>query len=149
MKRFEKEKNDKFDKNVILTDRCVLEYFEIFVKNLFDSGLMSEEDHKVYKFLYDKIVEELNHPDLIIFLKSDLDTNLERIRKRNRECESKIDLGYLKNLHVRYENFLSLIKKDYSGIQVLEVDTDDLKEDEVFELVLEGLKKNNEEIFFN
>ena len=112
MKRFEKEKNDNFENNVILTDRCVLEYSEIFVKNLLDSGLMCSDDHKIYVNLYNKVVKDLNHPDLIIFLKSDLDTNLARIRKRNRKCENQIDLGYMKNLHIRYENFWDLLKKN-------------------------------------
>lgn len=44
-------------------------------------------------------MEKLNQPNLIVFLKSDVNINIERIKRRERECEADIDTDYLKNLH--------------------------------------------------
>lgn len=43
-KRFESESSLCPSHEYILTDRCLLEYYEIFIKNLRDSGLMTNED---------------------------------------------------------------------------------------------------------
>ena len=36
----------------MITDRCILEYKEIFVKNMKESKLISENDHNEYLKLY-------------------------------------------------------------------------------------------------
>ncbi len=149
MKRFENEKKAQFNNKIILTDRCVLEYYEIFVKNLFDSKLMSEKDFQIYQNLYDKIVCDLKHPDFIIFLKSDIEVNLERIQKRNRECENQIDVNYIKNLHFRYEGFLNHVKDNFKTIQLIEINCNDLNEYQLFDLTIDKLKENPKFIFSN
>ncbi len=96
----------------MITDRCILEYKEIFVKNMKESKLICDEDHNQYLKIYEQVVEELEHPHLFIFLKSDLETNIARIKRRARDCEKEIDEKYLINLSQRYEEFLRLLNQD-------------------------------------
>ena len=61
---------------------------------------MNDSAFKQYKKLYDETSFKLRTPDVIVFLKSEVETNIKRINHRNREIEAgKIDEGYLKSLH--------------------------------------------------
>ena len=48
---------------------------------------MKESDNQVWESMYDEVVEKIQFPDIIIFLTSDLNRNVERINKRGREME--------------------------------------------------------------
>ena len=41
--------NFKYHNDIILTDRCILEYKEIFVKNMKETNLMTFEDYERYE----------------------------------------------------------------------------------------------------
>ena len=61
----------------------------------------------------------LKSPDIIIYLRADLDVLLERINNRNRDYEATIDPEYLKRLNVMYDEWIESI----SWTKVLTVDT--------------------------
>lgn len=135
-KRYENEAPYDEREGVLITDRFLLEYYEIFVKNLMKSGLMSPEDFHYYCEKYEQLRDRLKKPDVIVFLKSNVETNIARINKRNRDAESgKIDENYLRSLHTIYENFLSLLKQDHGYIRLIEVETDDKSAEEVYKIV--------------
>lgn len=43
-------------------DRSLMEYFEIFVVNLYQSKLMTEKDYEIYKELYLDMIMQTGHP---------------------------------------------------------------------------------------
>jgi deoxyadenosine/deoxycytidine kinase len=131
--RFEKMVKWNKEEKIWIQDRFLVEQFEIFVKTMVDDGLMKKEDLQVFKTLYQNLVSKVDLPDVIVFLKSDLEKNINRICKRGRECEvDKIDKDYLFKLHQKYESFLKKIKSDFSEIHLIEIDTNSLNSDEVF-----------------
>lgn len=135
-KRFENEAPCDAKDGVLITDRFLLEYFEIFVKNLLKNGLLSQEGYEAYLVRYKEIGDKLKKPDVIVFLRSSVETNIQRINKRNREAESgKIDEGYLRSLHNIYEQFYELLKKEHADIKLIDIDTDDKSIEEVYETV--------------
>ena len=104
---------------------------------------MNDSAFKQYKKLYDETSFKLRTPDVIVFLKSEVETNIKRINHRNREIEAgKIDEGYLKSLHQKYEEFLKKLKSDYKDIDIIVVDTDNKSAEDVFDEVYDSLKKH-------
>lgn len=99
-------KNQINSKNI---DKCVIERspFEsknIFAKALYKTGDMDEHEYH----LFTKYFEEYSwKPDIIIYLKVSPERCLERIKLRNRECESEIELSYLDSLNDNYEELIS------------------------------------------
>ena len=85
-----------------IQDRTIYEDGEIFARNLFDSGLMSERDHATYAMLFAAMVASLRPPDLLVFLDAPVEVLLERIRRRGRSFEQEIPAAYVARLNERY-----------------------------------------------
>ena len=105
--------------NGFVQDRTIYEDVEIFSRNLHDMGYMDDRDWQTYSDLFKNMTKFLKSPDLIIYLKADLDTILERINKRSRDYEATIDPEYLKRLNLMYDEWIEGIK----WTRVLVVDT--------------------------
>ena len=105
--------------NGFVQDRTIYEDVEIFSRNLHDMGYMDDRDWQTYSDLFKNMTKFLKSPDLIIYLKADLDTILDRINKRSRDYEATIDPEYLKRLNLMYDEWIEGIK----WTKVLVVDT--------------------------
>ena len=105
--------------NGFVQDRTIYEDVEIFSRNLHDMGYMDNRDWETYSDLFKNMTKFLKSPDLIIYLKADLDTILERINKRSRDYEATIDPEYLKRLNLMYDEWIEGI----SWTKVLVIDT--------------------------
>ncbi len=75
--------------------------------------------HKVHSALADKIPD----PDLVIYLKANLETLMNRIAHRDRSYERNMDPAYISELMDAYERFFTQDK--WQG-RVLSIETDDL-----------------------
>lgn len=89
----------------VIQDRSVYENAEIFARNLYERGYLSERDWQTYRALYETLVSLLPPPSLIIYLQASVPTLVERIQKRGRTYEQKIDTGYLEDLNRLYETW--------------------------------------------
>lgn len=110
-----------FPRNVA-QDRSVYEDAEIFAKNLYRQGHISERDWKTYRELYIVLTELLPPPDLVVYLNASVPTLLQRIAQRGREYEKNIAPDYLANLNVLYDEWIA----DFSLCPVLIVPADRL-----------------------
>ena len=90
----------------VIQDRTIYEDAEIFAKNLYRQGNMSERDYKSYQDIYQLLTDLLAPPDLIIYLKASVETLQKRIALRGRDFESKIAPEYLENLNILYDDFI-------------------------------------------
>lgn len=104
-------------------DRTIYEDVEIFARNLYEMGYMDRRDWENYKELFGIMIPYLEEPDLIIYLRAEVDTLVERIRNRGRSFEKSIDVSYLARLNELYESWIEKAKKEFN---VLVVDTDNL-----------------------
>lgn len=102
-------------------DRTIYEDVEIFARNLYEMGNMSERDWENYYNLFQIMTSFLQAPDLIIYLKASTDSLLSRIRSRDRSFERSIDPEYLHRLNIYYGRWIDRIKNTDS---ILVVDTD-------------------------
>jgi len=102
--------NTKTEKaeTVIVFERSVLSDRYCFAKNCFETGIMSEVEHKVYETFHTFLVEEFKMLRLngIIYLRTNPETCVERLKKRNRSEEKDVDKDYLETLHKKHEEWL-------------------------------------------
>ena len=117
--RFKQIQNISKTNNTIIQDRSIYEDYEVFTKNLFDSGILLKREFENYKRLYNTILKYVKVPDLLIYIRNKNIKNIvNNIKKRNRNFEKKINTEYLKNLNNYYENWI----KHYSNKNLLIID---------------------------
>ncbi len=110
---------------VVALDRTIFEDAEIFATALHAMGGMDDRDFKTYWDFYQTILEAIQPPDLLIYVKCSIRTLRRRIKQRGREMEQDIPLAYLKRLEKLYENWVA----DYTMSEVLVLDTEKLDYD--------------------
>ena len=106
----------------VVQDRTVYEDAEIFARNLYTQGTMSNRDYDAYRRLYKAVAAFLPPPNLIIYLQADVETLMTHIGKRGRDYERQIDPLYLERLNRLYDEWIG----DWTQCQVLRVDMEEL-----------------------
>lgn len=106
----------------IIQDRSVYEDAEIFARNLFEQGRMSQRDWQTYYDLYSTMSALVTPPQLVVYLQASVETLERQIRHRGREYEKEIDREYLIQLNRLYEQWTN----DFSVSPVLTINTDNL-----------------------
>jgi deoxyadenosine/deoxycytidine kinase len=104
--------------NSVIQDRSVYEDAEIFARNLYEQGNMDERDYQSYRELYEVLCAFLPPPDLVVYLRADVSTLLDRIRLRGRAYEQYIEPAYLQRLNDYYDAWIS----DFSLSPVLTIE---------------------------
>ncbi len=101
----------------------------IFAELNFDSGNMTQLEFDTYKDLLETMMNEIDktpksRPDLLIYLDSDIETVLSRIRQRGRSYEQVDEnpelLAYYRTLHAKYKEWI----KAYDKTPVLMIESD-------------------------
>jgi deoxyadenosine/deoxycytidine kinase len=106
----------------VLQDRTVYEDAEIFARNLYRQGHMSDREWSTYHDLYLSVAAFLPPPDLIVYLRASVPTLLKRISQRGRDFELGISPQYLSQLNELYDVWAG----SFSLCPVLTVVTDNL-----------------------
>ncbi len=106
----------------VVQDRSVYEDAEIFARNLYLQGNMTDRDWESYWELYQTVITILPPPDLVIYLQASVPVLQERIRQRGRDYEQQIATEYLTQLNELYETWVD----SFGLCPVLTVPTDDL-----------------------
>ena len=117
--------------NIVIQDRSIYEYFEVFTKTLHDSGVLMDREFNNYKRLYNTILKYIEEPDLLIYLRNlNIDKIILNIEKRSRKFEKAIDKDYLKKLNLYYENWINKHPKD--KVLTIDLSENDFIEDPKF-----------------
>ena len=120
--RFEQLLKIKNINNVIVQDRTIYEDAHIFAPNLKSMGLMNQRDFKNYQELFELMESQIQGPDLLIYLRSNIPNLVNKIHKRGREYENSISIDYLSRLNERYEAWTSTYEKG----NIIKIDVDEL-----------------------
>ena len=110
-------------KKDVIQDRTIYEDAYIFAPNLHRMELMASRDFENYASLFELMKKFLQPPDLLIYLKADVETLIAQILKRGRAYEGDISLSYLENLNKLYNNWI----ENYNEGKLLVVDVNKLK----------------------
>jgi len=139
-KRFEIHKAMSEMSEPCIQDRTIYEDKEIFAGTLYREGYMSERDYRNYSSLFDAMTSFLRMPDLIVYLKAEPKTLLERISHRGRDCEKSISPDYLKTLNSTYEEWIDKAR-DLTRVMTINTDRINLLNDEDhIQLVVQEVK---------
>ncbi len=106
----------------IIQDRTIYEDAHIFAPNLHAMGLMANRDFNNYSSLFELMEQLVSPPDLLIYLRANIETLVGQIHKRGRDYENSISIDYLSRLNERYEAWIS----KYSKGKLLIIDVDNL-----------------------
>ncbi len=120
----------KYPQEALVSDRSIYEDTEIFCEAFVRTGLMEPEIRDFLKTYLQQRTREVEAryevklvPDLIFFLKGDIETGWRRILGRNRGMElredAKIGVGlpreFYETLHGEYERFAERLQPYYPG----------------------------------
>jgi deoxyadenosine/deoxycytidine kinase len=107
---------------VVIQDRTIFEDAEIFATALHQMKKIDKRDWQTYWAFYQGILQAIQPPDLMIYLRCPIRTLRKRIRLRGRTMEQDIPLSYLKRLERLYEAWIAT----YDMGEVLVLNTDRL-----------------------
>lgn len=106
----------------VIQDRTIYEDAYIFAANLKKSNLISDRDYQNYLALFHSMINYVQAPDLLIYLKADIPKLVGQIEKRGRSYENSIRIDYLKNLNSHYEEWI----EGYDKGKLLIIDVNDM-----------------------
>ncbi len=118
-KRFQSQLEIFESSTSCIQDRTIYEDVEIFAHTLHEQGSMDDRDYQNYRDFFGIMVSQLRPPDLIIYLRADVDTLMERIQSRGRGCEQSIEREYLERLNRAYDRWASS-RKNLTRLAVLD-----------------------------
>jgi deoxyadenosine/deoxycytidine kinase len=104
----------------VVQDRSLYEDAEVFARNLYARGSMSERDWATYLGLYETLKTLLPPPDLVVYLRAPVPVLTQRIAMRGRGFEADIPQEYLAELNRLYEQWIGGF--DLSPVLVLPAD---------------------------
>jgi len=104
--RFTQVRQIRESEKTIVQDRTIYEDAHIFAANLHASGHINARDYQSYLDIYNSMINFVQPPDLLIYLKADIPKLVHQIAKRNRDFEYNIKLEYLKTLNEHYEEWI-------------------------------------------
>lgn len=131
----------KNKEKTIIQDRSIFEDAYIFAKNLHENGLLNQTDYDTYKSLFNTIMQAISSPDLMIYLKCDINKLKRQIKLRGRDYEQNIDPNYLSQLNVLYDDF----KNHYKHGKFIEIDVNEMdfvNNEADFNTIIEVLESN-------
>tara|TARA_Y100000310_G_scaffold178731_1_gene178665 strand:- start:274 stop:1674 length:1401 start_codon:yes stop_codon:yes gene_type:complete len=119
--RLDRQKEIEQCYGVVLEDRTLLEDYHIFGKAQKILGNMNNAEFLAYQRTYNLMTDKIPSPHLMVYLRADVPTLLQRIQHRGRESERSIEPSYLQQLNNLYEEFI----ERYASCPVLVIDANE------------------------
>lgn len=117
---------------LVVLDRTIFEDAEVFATALHEMKSIDDRDWETYRAFYQSILDAIQPPDLMIYLRCSMRALRRRIRLRGRAMEQDVPLAYLKRLQRLYDRWIEAY--DMSEVLVLETDNLDYVHDLVYRL---------------
>ena len=89
----------------VIQDRTCWEDAEIFAANLHDRGAMDDRDYETYARIARLILDGIEPPDLLVYLRRSPESCRRQIAQRGRQYEQSMPPGYLEDLGARYDRW--------------------------------------------
>lgn len=108
---------NKNDDNFIIIERSPLFIKNVFIELALEKKLISEDEYSILINLHNK-TNNLWNNNIYIYLRSNPDSCINRIKKRNRKSEDYITYDYIKQIDLLSENII----KTVSNIIIIDVE---------------------------
>jgi deoxyadenosine/deoxycytidine kinase len=89
----------------VVQDRTIFEDAEVFAAYLHRRRFIDKRDWGVYQDLYQTILNAIEPPHLLIYLRAPVRTIRKRVQMRGRPEEQQIPADYLRSLNALYESW--------------------------------------------
>jgi len=136
------------NKNYII-DRSIFEDKYIFAENQKRTNQISDEEYEEYMTYFNENYNKVKQLDVAIYIRASTDTLVQRIHNRGRDMENSIDINYLNDLGILYEESLlpALQEMSKGKLIVLVYDVETIDADTLarkcYEDIQEALKEQN------
>ena len=100
-----KEALKKYPNKHIIVERSLYTDKNVFAKMLYEDKLIGETDYQIYNQWFSHFIEELP-PIHYVYLQTNPEIALKRIRKRNRSGEESITIEYIQRCHQKHKEWL-------------------------------------------
>ena len=108
--RFRQVNEIRGNEKTTIQDRTIYEDAYIFAAHLHHSGNISERDYQSYLDIFHSMINFVQPPELLIYLRADIPKLVQQIEKRGRDFEYAMRLDYLRKLNERYEEWIGKYK---------------------------------------
>jgi deoxyadenosine/deoxycytidine kinase len=105
IKKLQEIRRMKPEIRIIICERSLVSSQKIFAENLMKDEILTRYEYEVYLELFREQGIEWMYPRETIYLNTDPEVCLQRIRSRNREGEQKMDLEWLHKCQKNHEEF--------------------------------------------
>ena len=117
LRKLHRELIDYPDTKLILCERSILSSRMVFAKMLHHDGFMDDVEEEVYQMLFNDEMTTWLTPKMMLYLKTDPTTCLERIGNRRRRGENRITMSQLERCELYHKLMFRQI-----GIQIKTID---------------------------
>lgn len=108
--------------SMLRTKSLFADYFFEKDKLFAHLNIAGTDEIQMYDRLYEALEEKVPQPDLIVYLRAEIDTLMGRIAMRDRTFERQMDRSYIAALRQCYENTFT----EYNAVPLLVIESDAL-----------------------
>lgn len=94
---FNQWKNNDF---LAVYERSPLSNRHVFTELGYEQGRLNKLELNLFESLYNKLAWK---PDVVIYIKTEPEVSMERMKTRARDCECAVPLEYLQSIHHKHE----------------------------------------------
>ncbi|MCM3127990.1 MULTISPECIES: deoxynucleoside kinase [unclassified Paenibacillus] len=122
----------------------VISDYHIYKNLIFAKRTLSGVKWEKYRQIYHILTGDLPKPDLIIYIRADLQTLLKRIKMRGRSFEQNMDTAYLEQLIIDYDHAMASLAESEPDTKIITIDgnqIDFVTHREQFDLIVSEVKE--------
>ncbi|GIP26756.1 deoxyguanosine kinase [Paenibacillus sp. J23TS9] len=122
----------------------VISDYHIYKNLIFSDRTLKGTEREKYREIFHVLTDDLPKPNIIFYIRADLDTLLKRIAKRGRSFEEDIDQNYLQQLIEDYEAAMASLAIREPGTRIITIDgntVDFVENREHFEEIASHIKE--------
>jgi len=134
---------NNIDSEFVLVERSPAFIKNIFIKYAYDNNIISKDQNDILEYLHNK-TNHIWKDNVYIYLRSNPESCMARIKKRNRKSEDKIKLDYLNDINNLHNKYYEKLKSENVNIYIIDVENKNINMigNEV-KLLIDKIKKNN------
>jgi len=122
---------------VIVSTRCPSSDKDCFLKTLYDMENITKKEYETYLEMFE--ILKMPKFNVIIYLKSNVNTCYERVISKHRESEKNLSFEFIKNLNISYNNWIDILEKN--NVCVVTIDMEKYNDIEGNEEIQENVLK--------
>ncbi|MEK5415512.1 deoxynucleoside kinase [Paenibacillus odorifer] len=100
----------------------VISDYHIYKNLIFGERTLKGTKREKYREIYHVLTDDLPKPNIILYIKADLDTLLKRIAKRGRPFEGDMDTAYLQQLIEDYDDAMASLAIQEPSTVIITID---------------------------